>query len=98
MGILVNGINKPRVRRVARTFTGGPAVVGASDAQVDLFPSVLSDVIDEGSPRPRLECEREGIAQSKRPDCPVDSRSRIVKGIVGRNRTVVVEPEDFPEK
>src|SRR5262245_16188065 len=98
MRILVNGVNKPRVRRVARTFTGGPAVVGACDSQVDLFPSVLADVIDEGSPRSRLEREREGISQSKCPDCSVDSRSRIIERVVGRNRTIVVEPEYFPEK
>ena len=75
-----------------------PAVVGASDAVVDLLPGVLADVIDEDAARSRLNPEGERIAQAQRPDGSVVAGGRGIEGVVRWNGAVRVNAKHFAEQ
>lgn len=44
-------------------FVTEPAVVGASFSVVDLLPGLLTDIVDEDTPRAGLDVEGEGFPQ-----------------------------------
>ena len=98
MIVRVDRAREARARTTDRTFRGRPAVIRAGNAVVDLFPSVLADVVDEHAAAGRMERERERIAKPSRPDRPVVAGCACVKRIVRRNRSVRIDAEDLSEK
>ena len=85
------------VRKRRRPLPARPAEVRARAAEIDFLPRSETDISDEHQPRSGLKRERERIAQTQRPDRAVLPRRRRKKRIVLRNRTVRVEPHDFPQ-
>lgn len=62
------------IRVVCWAFTFRPSIIGSRLAQIDFFPSRLSNVIDENAPSLSIKGKRERIAQAIGPDgriCPI---------------------------
>src|SRR6185436_11121567 len=76
----------------------GPAVVGAGDAVVNLFPGALADVVDEHPAGPRLKIEGEGVAKAKSPYSSVHASSGVVERVIERDGAVRVEAEDLAQQ
>src|SRR5205823_2466337 len=91
----INRIHEPR--HVANALTRGPAVVRAARPPVHLFPGILADVIDKDQASSRLYGESEWIAQPKRPDGSIVPGSCGVERIVGRDRSVRIDPKQLAE-
>ena len=97
MPVLKERIAKIWVRCGAGTFAGGPSIVGAGKAIVDLFPRARSYVVDEHPAGTGLEAEREGISQPQRPDRSVRARGSIKKWIVSGDGPIRIEAQDLAE-
>ena len=85
-----------RVGRVA--FAVGPAEIAPRDALVDLLEGCFADVVDVHQARARLDVKRVGIAQTVRPDGPVDAGCLVQERVVRRDRAVGVDAEDLAER
>ena len=81
-----------------RPLAGGPAVVQPRLLVVDLFPRVLTDVVDEDAPREGLHPEREGIAMAERPDLVAGRRRVADERVVVGDRAVGIQPQDLAEE
>src|SRR5258706_2663915 len=76
----------------------GPAeILAAMRSNIDLFPCA-ADIVEEQMPAARLHREAKNIAAPGRPDGPVLSLGLRIKRIVGRNATVRIDTENFPEE
>ena len=72
-----------------------PAVVAALDDAVDLLPAEVAHVAAVELPGGAVELEAPGIAESVGPDRP-ELAGLAGERIVGRDRTVLVDPQDLP--
>src|SRR5262249_26575323 len=73
---------------------GGPAVVGTSEALVDLLANA-ADIVDEDPARTGLHSKREWVTQPQRPDGAVLAVRPLDKGVVRRDRAVAVKPQQL---
>ena len=88
---------KPRIVRYA--FSCRPTVIRAGDTSIQLFPGLLTDVIDEHPHAVGFgECKAVRIAQPERPNRTVLARRRQEKRIVARNRSVAVDAQDLAKQ
>src|SRR5262245_10697723 len=86
MIISVDGIGELRKTPAReRSFSRRPTEISPRLPLIDLFPGILSDIVDKDAPAAWLNAEGEGIAQSERPNQLVFTRRRAVEGIVRWN-------------
>src|SRR5688500_20278023 len=81
-----NMIAIARVWRITEAFARGQTVVGSRNAVVDLFPRILSNIINEHSAGGALKRKRERVTQAKCPDRAVVAGRIVEERIVGWNR------------
>ena len=72
-----------------------PTVIRAGNAQVDLFPCAVADVVDEDLARARLHAEPVGIAQTERPDRAIQARGRGEERVVVGDGAIGVDPQQL---
>src|ERR1700754_1327506 len=95
--MLVRKQRRPESRIRCGAFCGGPTVIRTGDAVVDLFPGVLTNVVDEQASGAGLKRERKRIAQAECPDRSIRTRCCVEEGVVVWNRAVGVDTQNFPE-
>src|SRR5262245_49110656 len=97
MVILKDRITIRGLRTYAVAFAIGPAVIRAGHALVNLLPNTLTDIVDEQATGAGLHRKGEGIAQSKSPNGTIHARHQREKWVVGWNRSIRIEAQDFSQ-
>ena len=95
MRIGVDRVDVAIAARGAHAFMQRPAVVSALDDVVDLLPAKVAHVAAIELASGAVELEAPGIAESIGPDRP-QLAGLAGERIVSRDRTVLVDPQDFP--
>src|SRR5438552_17759491 len=97
MTVLKKWISKVSIRGRTHSFTNTPSVIRSRDAVVDLFPGVLTHVVNKHSAGPGLKLEGEGVAQAECPDF-LPGTGSIEERIISGNRTVGADPQNFTQQ
>ena len=96
---MVVGVQRPLEPRIgARPFGLRPTVVGTRHALVDLFPTGLSDVVDQDAAGARLHRKSKRVSQPISPDGPILVLRGLEERIVVGDRAVGVDPQQFSLK
>ena len=95
---MVNGLCMQLV--LGRAFRSGPSVVATFRQFIDLFKFVAAHIREKHPPTidRGLDRESKGIAYTNRIDGLILAGGLVQKGIVCRDRSIVIDAEDFSLK